>query len=150
MSTVERVLAGNGIDSRSLAFEVTETMIMVDQDRATRTLDGLRSIGVAISIDDFGIGYSSLSQLKSLPLNELKIDKSFVMDIPKDEDDMAIIRAVIALGRSMNLRVIAEGVETDEQSRTLQGEGCEFGQGYFYCHPLPADQFESYLENNAV
>lgn len=145
VKTVSGVLERNALDAQALTFEVTETMIMVDKERAARTLDGLRSIGVAISIDDFGTGYSSLSYLKSLAVNELKIDKSFVIDMPKDDNDVAITKAVIGLGKSLNLRVIAEGVETEEQASILQHEDCQYAQGYYYCRPAPADQLGLYL-----
>ncbi|MCW9026450.1 MAG: EAL domain-containing protein, partial [Thiovulaceae bacterium] len=102
----------------------------------------INDLGIRISIDDFGTGYSSLSHLKHLPIDKLKIDKSFVDDVPKDQEDVAIIRAIIALCKSLNLTVIAEGVETDEQSKFLVENGCKYIQGYLYGKPQSSDDFE--------
>ncbi|MDP3815162.1 bifunctional diguanylate cyclase/phosphodiesterase, partial [Pseudomonas sp.] len=123
---------------RSLELEVTETGLMEDINTAAQHLLSLRRSGALIAIDDFGTGYSSLSYLKSLPLDKIKIDKSFVQDLLEDEDDATIVRAIIQLGKSLGMQVIAEGVETAEQEAYIIAQGCNEGQGYFYSKPLPA------------
>ncbi|MEH6364875.1 MAG: EAL domain-containing protein [Pseudomonas marincola] len=130
---------------RSLELEVTETGLMEDISTAAMHLHSLRRSGALIAIDDFGTGYSSLSYLKSLPLDKIKIDKSFVQDLLDDEDDATIVRAIIQLGKSLGMQVIAEGVETVEQERYIIAEGCNEGQGYFYSRPLPARELTPLL-----
>jgi diguanylate cyclase (GGDEF)-like protein len=131
---------------RSLELEVTETGLMEDISTAAQHLLSLRRSGALIAIDDFGTGYSSLSYLKSLPLDKIKIDKSFVQDLIDDDDDATIVRAIIQLGKSLGMQVIAEGVETTEQEAYVISEGCHEGQGYFYSKPLPARELLSYLK----
>ncbi|MDH0746384.1 EAL domain-containing protein [Pseudomonas sp. GD03842] len=131
---------------RSLELEVTETGLMEDISTAAQHLLSLRRSGALIAIDDFGTGYSSLSYLKSLPLDKIKIDKSFVQDLIDDDDDATIVRAIIQLGKSLGMQVIAEGVETAEQEAYIISEGCHEGQGYFYSKPLPARELLSYLK----
>jgi diguanylate cyclase (GGDEF)-like protein len=130
---------------RSLELEVTETGLMEDISTAAQHLLSLRRSGALIAIDDFGTGYSSLSYLKSLPLDKIKIDKSFVQDLIDDDDDATIVRAIIQLGKSLGMQVIAEGVETAEQEAYIISEGCHEGQGYFYSKPLPARELLAYL-----
>ena len=131
---------------RSLELEVTETGLMEDITTAAQHLLSLRRSGALIAIDDFGTGYSSLSYLKSLPLDKIKIDKSFVQDLLDDEDDATIVRAIIQLGKSLGMQVIAEGVETIEQEAYIIAEGCHEGQGYYYSKPLPARELGLYLK----
>ena len=139
---------------RSLELEVTETGLMEDISTAAQHLLSLRRSGALIAIDDFGTGYSSLSYLKSLPLDKIKIDKSFVQDLIDDDDDATIVRAIIQLGRSLGMQVIAEGVETLEQETYVINEGCHEGQGYLYSKPLPARELSVFLKqgqrNNAA
>ncbi|KMT53948.1 putative bifunctional diguanylate cyclase/phosphodiesterase [Pseudomonas fildesensis] len=139
---------------RSLELEVTETGLMEDISTAAQHLLSLRRSGALIAIDDFGTGYSSLSYLKSLPLDKIKIDKSFVQDLLDDDDDATIVRAIIQLGKSLGMQVIAEGVETAEQEAYIISEGCHEGQGYHYSKPLPAREVVAYLKqserNNAA
>ena len=131
---------------RSLELEVTETGLMEDITTAAQHLLSLRRSGALIAIDDFGTGYSSLSYLKSLPLDKIKIDKSFVQDLLDDEDDATIVRAIIQLGKSLGMQVIAEGVETLEQEAYIIAQGCNEGQGYLYSKPLPARELTGYLK----
>jgi EAL domain-containing protein (putative c-di-GMP-specific phosphodiesterase class I) len=142
---VTQALEESRLPPERLELEVTESFIMEDPAFAIRQLAMLREIGVVLSIDDFGTGYSSLSHLKRLPINKLKIDQSFVRDIPSDKDDMAITDAVIALGRSLDLAVIAEGVETEVQAEFLTTHGCSEAQGYLYSRPITATEFENLL-----
>ncbi len=120
--------------------------LMEDISTAAQHLLSLRRAGALIAIDDFGTGYSSLSYLKSLPLDKIKIDKSFVQDLLQDEDDATIVRAIIQLGKSLGMQVIAEGVETAEQEAYIIAEGCNEGQGYLYSKPLPARELTQYLK----
>jgi diguanylate cyclase (GGDEF)-like protein len=133
---------------RSLELEVTETGLMEDITTAAQHLLSLRRSGALIAIDDFGTGYSSLSYLKSLPLDKIKIDKSFVQDLIEDQDDATIVRAIIQLGKSLGMQVIAEGVETQSQEAYVIAEGCHEGQGYLYSKPLPARELLAYLKLN--
>ena len=131
---------------RSLELEVTETGLMEDISTAAQHLLSLRRSGALIAIDDFGTGYSSLSYLKSLPLDKIKIDKSFVQDLIDDDDDATIVRAIIQLGKSLGMQVIAEGVETLEQEAYVISEGCHEGQGYLYSKPLGARELSVFLK----
>jgi len=138
IACVKGALAESGLDAQYLELELTESMIMQDVDQAIATMKELQRIGVQLSIDDFGTGYSSLSALKSFPVARLKIDKSFVRDLPDDEHDKAVAAAVISLGQKLNLRVIAEGVETDAQMAFLRDNNCDEMQGYLFSKPAPA------------
>ena len=119
---------------------------MQDADRAVATMEELQLLGVQISIDDFGTGYSSLSALKRFPVGRLKIDKSFIDDIPDDENDKAVASAVISLGQKLNLRVIAEGVETEAQVAFLRENNCHEMQGYYFSEPVAASKVEDLLK----
>ncbi|WP_210643211.1 MULTISPECIES: bifunctional diguanylate cyclase/phosphodiesterase [unclassified Pseudomonas] len=143
---VNNLLQMYRLPPRSLELEVTETGLMEDITTAAQHLLSLRRSGALIAIDDFGTGYSSLSYLKSLPLDKIKIDKSFVQDLLDDEDDATIVRAIIQLGKSLGMQVIAEGVETVEQEAYIIAEGCHEGQGYYYSKPLPARELGIYLK----
>lgn len=138
---VLQLLKENGVRPEHLTLEVTESSIMEDVARAVLVLECLRDIGVRISIDDFGTGHSSLAQLRNIPLHELKIDKSFVMTIIDDAQNEAIVRTTIDLAHSLNLEVVAEGVENEATLRRIASLGCEQAQGYFLSKPIPAGEF---------
>jgi len=138
---VARALETTGLDPAFLELEITESMVMGDPDGAVRVLRGLKSMGIHLSIDDFGTGYSSLSYLKRFPLDTVKIDQSFIQDLPGDGDDVVITQAIIAMAHSLRLDVVAEGVETAEQLAFLRENGCDEMQGYHFSRPLPADRF---------
>jgi len=147
LQTVADALAESGLDPRCLELELTEGFIMHQPDEAIVLLNSLREMGVGIAIDDFGTGHSSLSYLKQLPIQKLKIDRSFVHDIPTDPDDMAITSAIVALGHRLQMTIIAEGVETEEQLSFLINEGCEEAQGYLFSMPLPAEELSACLRS---
>ena len=145
---VSNILQMYRLPPRSLELEVTETGLMEDISTAAQHLLSPRRSGALIAIDDFGTGYSSLSYLKSLPLDKIKIDKSFVQDVLSDEDDATIVRAIIQLGKSLNMQVIAEGVETLEQEAYIVAQGCHEGQGYLYSKPLAARELTALLKQS--
>jgi diguanylate cyclase (GGDEF)-like protein/PAS domain S-box-containing protein len=144
VTTVHNVLDKTGLDGRYLELEITESCLMQDMQQVLNKLDGLKAMGVSLSIDDFGTGYSSLSYLKRFPIDKLKIDQSFIKDLPADIQDLAISNAIIALGQSLDLIVIAEGVETQDQWDLLLAQGCDQMQGYFFSKPLPPDQIKHF------
>jgi diguanylate cyclase (GGDEF)-like protein/PAS domain S-box-containing protein len=137
--TLAGVLAETGFDPRYLEFEITESVLMESSAAVSEVLAELKAMGISISVDDFGTGYSSLSYLKRFPIDALKIDRSFVRDVPEDHDDAAIVRAIIAMSRSLRMKVIAEGVETEEQQQFLRAEGCDEIQGFLSGCPVPPD-----------
>ena len=143
-ATIAGICGEVGVNRGGLAVEITETWIMTNPDVAAENIRRLHAAGIAVGIDDFGTGYSSLASLKRLGMHEIKIDRSFVVGLPQDPDDCAIARAMIALGRALGLRVVAEGVETQAQADFLQAEGCGIGQGYLFSRPIPAAEFEVY------
>jgi diguanylate cyclase (GGDEF)-like protein len=140
------ILARHKLGPASFCLEITESAIMDDPVRAQLTLERLHAMGVDLSIDDFGTGYSSLAYLKRLPVNELKIDKSFVLNMENDIGDSKIVRSTIDLGHNMGLRVVAEGIESEAVWRLLARMGCDQGQGYFMSRPIPGDQLVAWLE----
>lgn len=130
-----------------LELEVTEGQIMTNPEEAIIMLNKIKDLGIALAVDDFGTGYSSLAYLKRLPIDKLKIDQAFVRGLPSDEEDVGITKAVIALAKSLNLKVIAEGVETQEQKAFIVENGCENIQGYFYSRPIKSNDFKDLLVN---
>ena len=148
LESVEQILRRTGLDPRQVAFgiELTETELMEQIDRMVPILRTMRSLGIYLSIDDFGTGYSSLSYLWRLPVDALKIDLSFVRDIATDENAQNVAASIVTLGHSLNIHVVAEGVETTEQLRVLEAMGCDSAQGYLFSHPVPAEAFEKFLD----
>lgn len=145
---IASALEESGLEASMLAIEVTESMIMDDVDRAVGVLRRLKRLGLSISIDDFGTGYSSLNQLRRLPVDELKIDRTFVSDIPESAEDMEIVTAVISMAQSLNLSVVAEGVETLEQLDFLRSQGCEMAQGFLIGKPVEGHVLPLYLRDD--
>jgi diguanylate cyclase (GGDEF)-like protein/PAS domain S-box-containing protein len=141
IADIADALAEAALPPEGLELEITESMVMHNPERAVGTLSRLRELGIAVSIDDFGTGYSSLGYLKRFPIDNVKIDRSFIKDLPHDTDDAAITRAVIAMAKSLRIRVVAEGVETREQLEFLRAHECDECQGYFVSRPLPPAEF---------
>ena len=132
-----------GINPQQIELEITESLLMENIDNTIQTLHELKALGMNLSIDDFGTGYSSLNYLKRLPIQILKVDRSFVMDIPNDKDDMEITAAVIAMAHKLGLKVVAEGVEEQAQVDFLLENKCDFVQGYFFGKPMPVAELLS-------
>jgi diguanylate cyclase (GGDEF)-like protein len=143
--TVRRVLQGTGFDGCCLCLDVTETLYIRILENNTEALDDLKWMGVRISIDDFGMGFSSLSYLKRLPADILKVDRSFVAGMGEDARDTAIVHMVIELARSLGMEIIAEGVESEEQAEQLREMGCDLAQGYYFAEPLPPEEAYGFL-----
>ncbi len=148
VSQVEHALQANALSPRSLGLEITESAVMHDVEAAIATVCQLKALGVGLSLDDFGTGYSSLSYLKRFPIDHLKIDRSFVNDVTVNPDDAAICKAVIGLAHSLELHVIAEGVETEAQAQYLKQQQCDELQGYLFSKPLPADDFAHLVKSS--
>jgi len=145
ITTIRRCLREANLPPEALEIEITETMLMQDIEAATQTVQRLHDIGTSLAIDDFGTGYSSLMYLKKFPIDTVKVDRSFVMDIPVSEDDMAITSAVIAMAHQLKMSVVAEGVETHAQRDFLVEHDCEYAQGYLFGKPLPMDKIRDLL-----
>ena len=150
VDTVARALSASGLDARYLELELTERTVMNDAEQNLGTLSALNDMGIELALDDFGTGYSSLAYLKRIPVGKLKIDRSFVRDLEVDPDDRAIASTILSMGRSLRLKVLAEGVETAEQYEILRGMGCEMVQGYYFSRPLPPEQFVAFLEQQGL
>ncbi|MCJ8302049.1 EAL domain-containing protein [Shewanella sp.] len=147
---LKALLQKNDIEPQYLHIEITESMLMDDTEQCLAALESIRSLGLDIYIDDFGTGYSSLSYLKRFPIAVIKIDKSFVDNMLERESDAKLIKAIVMMGQSLELKLVAEGIETHAQWQMLQALGCDFGQGYLFSHPLPAQELESYLHQQAL
>jgi diguanylate cyclase (GGDEF)-like protein/PAS domain S-box-containing protein len=148
LDRIATILSDTGLQPQLLEMEITETVLMQSTPETLQRLRDLKSLGIHISIDDFGTGFSSLSYLKQLPIDSLKIDQSFVRDIPADANDVAITRAIIILAHTLQLDVIAEGVETLEQLQFLMAENCDEMQGFYFSRPITSDRFNELLRNN--
>ncbi len=145
---IRSALSESGLDPQRLEIEITEGMAMAAGDEALRTLEALKAMGVSLAIDDFGTGYSSLNRLKEFPVDRLKIDQSFIRNVTDNKNDAAITSAIIQLGHTLNLRVIAEAAETREQIEFLAAQGCDEVQGYYFSRPLPAEDFRAFVDSH--
>jgi diguanylate cyclase (GGDEF)-like protein/PAS domain S-box-containing protein len=141
-------LEGSGMRPELLELEVTESMVMQNPERASRLLAAIKQLGVRIAIDDFGVGYASLARIKRFPIDTLKVDRSFIRDLAKNAEDRAITDAIIAMGKTLSLTVVAEGVETQEQQAYLQERACDAMQGYYFSRPVPQGEFASFLRQH--
>ena len=146
IQTIAEILRSTGLEPRYLEIELTESAVMHDAEQFIAMLAQLKQLGVSIAVDDFGTGYSSLSYLKRFPVDRLKVDRSFVLDIATDVDDAAIVRAIIALGHNLGLKVVAEGVETREQLEFLRANHCDELQGYYFSRPMPAEELARHIQ----
>jgi len=145
VSQVQAVVQRHAINTKRLKLELTEGMLLDNIEEAIATMSALNEIGIRFSLDDFGTGYSSLQYLKRLPLDQIKIDRSFIRDINTDDNDKAIVHTIVAMARSLNIHVIAEGVETEEQRQLLLDRGCDHYQGYLFGKPVPIERFDEVL-----
>jgi len=148
VAQVQATLQRHGVKPMLLKLELTESMMLENIEGIILTMNALKELGVQFSMDDFGTGYSSLQYLKQLPLNQLKIDRSFVRDIAIDSSDKAIVHTIIAMAQNLDMDVIAEGVETEEQRQLLLHRGCSHYQGYLFGKPVPVEQFEALLRQD--
>jgi len=149
VKSLEQILKTTGLDPRFLEIELTESLIMENATENIAALHALKEMGFTLAVDDFGTGYSSLSYLTAFPVDVLKIDRSFVKDIPARPNDMAIVTAIVAMARSLNLSIVAEGVETEEQLAFLVGLGCEYFQGFLFAKPVPSAEFIALLNSES-
>jgi EAL domain-containing protein (putative c-di-GMP-specific phosphodiesterase class I) len=148
--SIKRILSDAAIDPRLIELEITESVLMRNPEHAAHVLRRLSEMGIRLSVDDFGTGYSSLAYLKSFPLDTLKIDRSFVKDLVSCSDDAAIVQAIIALARSLELSTVAEGVENNAQLALLTAFGCNAYQGYYFSRPVPPGEFASLLKEASL
>jgi EAL domain-containing protein (putative c-di-GMP-specific phosphodiesterase class I) len=148
LQKLTQIIHTSGLDPTSLELEITESVVMSHGECAVSVLEQLKLIGVRIAIDDFGTGYSSLGYLKRFPIDTIKVDRSFIRDIPADSGDMKIARAIIAMAHALRLKVVAEGVENAEQLRFLRAQHCDVVQGYFLYRPMPAQDVADALRVN--
>ena len=145
LQDIDDALASSGMPPELLQLEITESMVMHNVARAIELLDIIRGRGVRLAIDDFGTGYSSMSLMKKFPVDTIKIDRSFVQDLPHDAEDRAIAQAIISMGKALGLTVVAEGVETEEQAAFLREHACDEMQGYLFSKPVPAERIPDLL-----
>ena len=143
-------LKDSGLRPELLELELTESMVMQNPERAVKILTEIKEMGVRIAIDDFGVGYSSLAQIKRFPIDTLKVDRSFIRDLEKNAEDRAITEAIISMGKTLSLTVVAEGVETEEQQTFLVDHACDAMQGYYFSKPIDHDQFADFLRQHAA
>ena len=149
VESIRRALVDTGMPPNMLELEITESVMLHDIETAVKKLMAIRALGVKLAVDDFGTGYSSLSQLKRFPIDSLKIDRSFIKGIPTDKDDMAITEAILALGKTLGVTIVAEGVETLEQQNFLRRHACHEMQGFYFSRPIPPEQFADFYRTHA-
>jgi EAL domain-containing protein (putative c-di-GMP-specific phosphodiesterase class I) len=149
IAVVGTILAETGSAADRLELEITESSLMQDSTATSVVLSGLKDMGINLALDDFGTGYSSLSYLRRFPIDTLKIDRSFVYDLVTNPDDASIVSAVISMGKSLHMRVVAEGVETRKQLAFLQTHSCPDGQGYYFSEAVMPEQFSQFMRCNA-
>lgn len=147
---LEATLISVGVDSKNIEIEITENILLKESKETISTFNAIKSLGFKIAMDDFGTGYSSLSYLTSFPVDTLKIDRSFVMNAMSEQNNQVIIKAIIAMGHSLGKKIVAEGIETEDQYHFLKECGCDEGQGFFFHHPVPADEFEKLLTRDSL
>lgn len=147
---IEGILSQNGIDPAHIVLEITESALMGDPMVAEKVLRDLKDIGLRIALDDFGTGYSSLGYLHRFPIDILKIDRSFVQDIHRNRRSLDIMRAIVGLGRTFNLSIVAEGIESEDEAAALAGIGCDNGQGYYFSKPMPIDKTHEFIKSSIV
>ena len=150
LEDIRRALGRSAMPPALLELEITESLVMQDLARTVRLLHDIKDLGITLSIDDFGTGYSSMSMIRELPIDALKIDRSFVREIARDAEGQAIVKAIITLGQALDLTVVAEGVENDEQEAFLRAQNCDQEQGYLISEPLPAEEFAAFLADQAI
>jgi len=150
LDTVRRILDETGLPTHLLELEITEGALMNDPAGATATMQELRGMGIKLALDDFGTGYSSLAYLKNFPLDRLKLDRAFVIDLARNNHDQAIAQTVISLGHHLDMDVLAEGIETEEQRDILQRFGCDVFQGYLHGRPMPPGQLEARIHDGQL
>ena len=148
VSLIKKILANQNVGKELINLELTETVLLEDLTIAEPLLQDLSAYGVGIHIDDFGTGYSSLSYLAQLPVQAVKIDRTFVSKLAESETTVRVVQAVVALGKAMNLKVVAEGVETDQQYAIVRRLGCDLVQGFFIAQPMPADRFMTWCSGH--
>ncbi len=149
VETIAKAMASYDIDPALLEVEITESVLMADAAAAGKTLENLKSMGIRLAIDDFGTGYSSLAYLKRFPLDVLKIDRTFIMDLESEPNDQALCRAMISMAHSLGLQVVAEGIESEYQRQFMADAGCEIAQGFLLDRPMKAEHFEARMAPTA-
>ena len=152
-SLAERIaglLAEHAVPATALELEITESVIMIDPKRAREVLEALRALGLRIAVDDYGTGYCALAYLRDLPIDELKIDRSFIANVTTDRRSAAIVRSTIELAHALSLKVVAEGIEHEQALAALAAFGCDFAQGYHFSRPLPADAFTAWIHERVA
>ena len=150
LQDIADALEESGLAPELLEFELTETMVMQNAERAATVLAAMKKLVVRLTIDDFGIGFASLANLKHFSVDTMKVDRSFIRDLSQDSEDRAITQAIVTMGKSLQLNVVVEGVETEEQMAFLQSGACDEMQGFYFSHPIESDQFAELLRRNAA